>query len=120
MNPKLPIVLCALFLTACATHSVKDDSPANDLDVLLANVGKTTKPTLLPNGRMYCAELARTEDEQDACMGDLEDALHDANTRAVKTFQTVVNFAAREKLRRSPCGALRKLFTPARCRYTPR
>ena len=115
MNLKLLIVLTAAFLTACAPHSVKDDSPASDLDVLVANVTKTTQPTLLPNGREYCAELAVDEDAQDDCMGDLEDALYAANRKAERTLRTVTDYAARERLRRNPCSWWEKLIRRDRC-----
>lgn len=103
MNLKLLPVLCVLFLTACATRTVSDDSPASDLDVLVANVQRLTRPTLLPNGREYCAELADTADALDDCTGDLEDSLFNANARAEKTFNVVNNFADRERRRRNPC-----------------
>src|SRR5690606_22696473 len=115
MNPRLLIVLIALFLTACATRSVKDDAPASDLDALVANVAKTTRPTLLPNGRDYCAELAASEDDQDECMGDLEDALYNANQKAARTRMTVERFVAREHLRRNPCSWWERLFRRDRC-----
>lgn len=102
MNLKLLLVLIAPCLTACAGRIVKDDSPASDLDVLVANVAKTTKPTLLPNGKEYCAELAATEDAQDDCAGDLEDALYKANRNGEKTRSTVEKFVARERARRLP------------------
>lgn len=117
MNLKLLLALCVLSLTACATRTVKDDSPASDLDVLVANVAKTTRPTLLPNGKEYCAELAKTEDDQDDCMGDLEDALYNSNRNGERTKQTVDNFAARERLRRNPCNWFQRAFL-SRCRVS--
>ncbi len=114
MNLKLLPVLLLLCLAACGTHTVRDDSPASDLDVLVANVRKTTAPTLLPNGKEYCAELARTDDEQDDCLGDLEDALYNSNRKGERTLQTVTKFSERERQRRNPCGALRRMFS-TRC-----
>jgi hypothetical protein len=116
MNLKLLIVLLAASLTACGTHSVKDDSPASDLDVLVSNVAKTTRPTLLPNGKEYCAELAATEDAQDDCTGDLEDALYSANRNGERTLRTVTDYATRERLRRNPCSWWEKLTRNARCK----
>jgi len=110
MNLKLLIVPCVLFLTACGPRIVKDDAPASDLDALVANVRKTTNPTLLPNGKEYCAELARNEDDQDDCTGDLEDALFNSNRDKGQTRQTVEKFAAGERLRRNPCNALQRAF----------
>lgn len=115
MNLKLLAVLIVLCLPACGMRTVKDDSPASDLDVLVANVKADGKPILLPNGKDYCAELAATEKQQDACMGDLEDALFNANQRGARQVRTVENFAERERLRRNPCGFFARMFS-ARCR----
>lgn len=115
MNLKLLIVLLAVFLTACSMRSVKDDSPASDLDALVANVAKTTRPTLLPNGKEYCAESATTEDAQDDCAGDLEDALYNANRNGERTLTTVERYAARERLRRNPCSWWERLTRRDRC-----
>ena len=115
MTLRLLIVLIALCLSGCVTTSAHDDSPASDLDVLVANVGKTTRPTLLPNGKEYCAELAKTEDAQDDCLGDLEDALYNANRSGERTLQTVQNFAARERLRRNPCAWWERVLRRSRC-----
>lgn len=84
--------------------------------MLVANVAKTTRPTLLPNGKEYCAELAKTEDEQDDCMGDLEDALYNSNRNGERTKQTVDNFVARERLRRNPCSWWERFTRRARCK----
>lgn len=116
MNLKLLIVLTAVCLTACAPRSVKDDSPASDLDVLVANVAKTTRPTLLPNGKEYCAELAMTEDAQDDCLGDLEDGLFNANRNAERTLRTVSDYATRERLRRNPCSWWERVTRRDRCK----
>lgn len=115
MNRKLLIVLCALCLTACGPHIVRDGAPANDLNVLQANVRKDGSPVLLPNGKEYCAEIARTEDEQDDCLGDLEDALFNANRRGERQVETVEKFVARERLRRNPCGFFRSIFFRSKC-----
>ena len=115
MNLKLLIVPFALFLPACVMQPPKDDAPASDLDVLVANVSKDGKPVLLPNGKEYCFELSGTEDDQDDCTGDLEDALFNANRRGERQVQTVKNFAIREKLRRNPCGFWERIFS-ARCK----
>lgn len=114
MNRTLLLALLALSLTACGPRIVKDDAPASDLDVLAANVRKTTSPTLLPNGKEYCAELARTQAEMDECTGDLEDALYNANRKGERTAQTVDKFIARERLTRNPCNAFQRLFL-SRC-----
>ena len=115
MNLKLQSGLWLLFLTACAAQPVKDDSPANDLDVLAANVRKTTTPTLLPNGKEYCFELSLTEDDQDDCTGDLEDALYNSNRKGERTRKTVTDFVAREKLRRNPCNWFERMLRYDRC-----
>lgn len=115
MNLKLLPVLCVMFLSACATRTVSDDAPASDLDVLVANVRKDGKRVTLPSGKEYCAELAKTENQQDDCAGDLEDALFNANERGERQVQTVERFAERERLRRNPCNAWERLWRYARC-----
>lgn len=60
-------------------------------------------------------EDAVTDRAQDACGGDLEDGLFNANRKAEITYNTVVNFAKREKLRRNPCGFWARMFS-SRCR----
>lgn len=115
MNPRLLVALVGLSLTACGPRIVKDDAPASDLDALVSNVRKTTAPTLLPNGKEYCAELARTEAEQDDCMGDLEDALYNSNRKGERTASTVEKFATRERLRRNPCNWFGRTFL-SRCK----
>ena len=75
MNLKLLLVLIVLFLPACSGRIIKDDSPANDLLALKANAERNLRPRLLPNGKLYCVELTKTEGQQDECAGDLEDDL---------------------------------------------
>lgn len=116
MNLKPLNVLFVLCLTACGTQPVKDDSPASDLDALVANVSKDGKRVLLPNGKEYCFELSRTEEQHDDCTADLEDALFEANERGERQVGTVEKFAARERLRRNPCNAWERLWRYDRCR----
>lgn len=116
MNLKPLIVLCVLCLTACAAQPAKDDSPASDLDALVANVRKDGKRVTLPNGKEYCFELSKTEDQQDDCTGDLEDALFNSNERGERQVTTVENFAARERLRRNPCSFWERLWRYDRCK----
>lgn len=103
MNHKSLIVLLAMCLTACATPSVRDESPASDLDALVSSVGRDLRPTKLPNGREYCAELARTERDKDECTGDLEDALFTANMDKGRALQTLRKAVERLRLARAPC-----------------
>lgn len=116
MNPKLLIVLIVLFLTACAGHTVRDELPASDLDALAMNVQREGRVVLLPNGKDYCAELADTEDRQDACMGDLEDALFNANLRLRRVVNLVTNGVVRLKQQRNPCGWWARMVRQDRCR----
>jgi hypothetical protein len=86
------------------------------VDALVANVRKTTRPTLLPNGKEYCLEDAATEEAQDICGGNLEDAVYVGNRKGEQTFKTVEDYARAEKLRRNPCGFWKRVFQPAQCR----
>ena len=103
MNLKLLLVLTALSLTACGTHSVRDDLPASDLDALVTSVGRDLQPRLLPNGKEYCAELARTEKQKDDCTGDLEDGLYASNRDKARGMATLRVGVERIKLSRAPC-----------------
>lgn len=103
MNLKLLLVLSAVLLTGCASPSVRDDSPASDLDALVASVRPDLVKTLLPNGKEYCAELATTERQQDDCLGDLEDGLFSANKDKDRALRTLLKGVARLKLARNPC-----------------
>lgn len=104
MNLKLLIVLCVLCLPACGTHSVRDDSPESDLTALVTSVKRDLQRRVLPSGREYCAELAKTQDEQDDCTGDLEDALYLSNRDKDRAANTLTKGVERLKLARQPCG----------------
>ena len=119
MNLKLLFVIAVLFLTVGCAHSLIDDAPASDLDVLVANVKANGKRVLLPNAKEFCAEEARTEQDQDECMGDLEDALFNANRRSDRVVRLVERFAARERLRRNPCSWWERLRRADRCAIPP-
>lgn len=120
MNLKLAPVVIVLCLTACATPSVKDDAPANDLDAYLMNVKREGKPRVLPNGKEYCAEFATTEKEQDACMGQLEDGLYRANRSIESLVGQAEKFVHRMKRLRNPCNWFtRAVLRRPRCATTP-
>ena len=107
--------LLTLLISGCGTHSVKDDSPASDLDALVTSVRSNAKPVLLPNGKEYCAEEAATEAEQVDCLGDLEDGLYNANKKLHRSFEIVEKGADRIRLSRNPCGVFKRLFNPRDC-----
>lgn len=77
--------------------------------MLVTNVRATTDRVLLPGGVGYCLEDAATEDAQDECAGDLEDALFNANRKLDRTRLTVERFVVGEKRRRQPCGWWRRV-----------
>jgi hypothetical protein len=119
MNLRLLFVMLALSLSLGCAHSTKDDSPASDLDVLVANVKANGAKVLLPNGKEFCAEEARTEQAQDDCMADLEDGLFNANRRSERVVRLVERFAARERLRRNPCSLWERITRADRCQIPP-
>lgn len=104
MNLRPLLVVLAMCLTAGCAHSVKDDSPASDLDALETTVARDLQTRRLPNGKEYCAELARTEDQQDACMGDLEDGFFQSNRDKERALRTLRNGLERIRQARNPCG----------------
>lgn len=119
MNLKLLLAILALFLLPGCVHSLNDDAPASDLDVLVMNVKVTAVPIKLPNGKEFCAEEAKTEQAQDDCLGDLEDALFNGNRRSERVVKLVERYAARERLRRNPCTWWEKLRRASRCQIPP-
>lgn len=103
MNLRLLLVILALFLLPGCAHSVRDDSPASDLDALVSSVSRDLRVRLLPNGKEYCAEFAKTERAQDECLGDVEDALYQSNRDKLRARQTLETGVKRIKLARNPC-----------------
>lgn len=103
MNRKLVAVLIALFLTACAGRTVRDDSPASDLDAAKANLERHLAPRTLSNGELYCAEFAQTEDAQDECLGELEDKFFLSEEDKRTSLALVRKFIDRLRLARAPC-----------------
>ena len=115
MNLKLLLVLTVLFLPACSGRITKDDSPANDLLALKANAERNLRPRLLPNGELYCVELALTESQQDDCAGDLEDGFFASEQDKARGLASVVKGVERLILQRNPCGFFARLFKQERC-----
>lgn len=103
MNLKLLLVLIVLFLPACGQHSVRDDSPASDLDALVMSVREDLQVRTLSNGKEYCAELATTTEQQEACLGEVEDALYLSNRDKERAAGTLERGVERIKLARDPC-----------------
>ena len=112
---KLLIMLIMLSLSGCVTTSGKGDLPESDLDVLEMNVAQDLKRTFLPNGKEYCAEDAATGEEQDSCLGYLEDALYLSNQDKDRARSTLHRGIQRLKLVRNPCSWLEKLTRNPRC-----
>lgn len=115
MNLKLLLVLTMLSLTACGMRSVRDDSPASDLDALVSSVERDLWIRRLPNGKEYCAELSRTRKELDECAGDLEDTLFLANRDKERAKNTLRTGIQRLKLARNPCSVWERMFRADRC-----
>lgn len=116
MNRNLLIVATLLCLTACGKGSVKDDKPASDLQALVVGVKANLPERKLPNGRIYCAELARTEDDKDDCTGDLEDNVYVREQDRKRTIRDVEAWAKDQALTRNPCSWFEKFFRVERCK----
>ena len=71
--------------------------------MLVSSVSRDLKPRTLPNGKEYCAELAKTERAQDECLGDLEDFAYASNRDKERARQTLETGVKRIKLARDPC-----------------
>lgn len=103
MTLKLLTVLLALFLSACATTSGSGASLVSALDALERNVKRDLAPRKLPNGREYCGELARDEEQQDECIGDLEDGFFKSNRDKERGAWTLTQGLKRLRLAITPC-----------------
>lgn len=115
MNRKLLHVLIVLFLAACGTTLPRGDLPVSDLDAHKANVQREAQRQRLSNGKEYCGELAATEEAQEDCIGDLEDALFTANNQLDAVLKLTNNFVHRMKLLRNPCGFWQRTFNRQQC-----
>lgn len=103
MNLKLLLVLTCVFLQACSTTTVRDDSPATDLTAILTSVERDLTPRLLPNGKEYCAELAVRQQDQDECTADLEATVWLSNRDKERAMGFLRTAFERVKLSRNPC-----------------
>lgn len=72
-------------------------------------------PRTLPNGKTYCLELATTQEAQDECAGDLEDAFFLSEQDKRSGIALFDKFMARLKLARNPCGFWARTFNRERC-----
>ena len=70
----------------------------------MSNARRDLAPRTLPNGKLYCMELARTEKAQDQCGGDLEDTLLSSETDKQVGLSNLERAVERIKLSINPCG----------------
>lgn len=108
MNLKLLLVILVLcLLPGCGLSKggVKSasGSPTTDLDALESNARNDLAPRKLPNGKLYCMELARTEKSQDSCGGDLEDTLLASETDKAVGLANLSRAIQRIRLSLNPC-----------------
>lgn len=93
-TPAFALAPMLLFLQGCSTLSSSEGSQESALAALRANVNRDLQTRKLPNGKEYCAELAKTQKAQDSCTGDLEDGFYLSNRdkeRARKTLNDGIN-----------------------------
>lgn len=109
------LVLILLILPACSRQLVKDDLPESDLQALRQNAEADLAPRRLPNGKMYCFELSKTEGAQDECTGDLEDTLFKSEQDKARGLAGLIKDLDRYILGRNPCGFFAKMFRRDRC-----
>lgn len=108
MNLKLLLAtLAACLLLGCA-HSNSaglhaSGSPTTDLDALESNARNDLAPRTLPNGKLYCGELSRTEKAQDSCIGDLEDTVLASETDKAVGLSNLSRGIQRIRLSLNPC-----------------
>lgn len=108
MNLKLLLVtLAACLLLGCA-HSNNavshgSGSPQTDFDALASNAKRDLAPRTLPNGKLYCMELSKSEKAQDSCGGDLEDTLLGSETDKQVGLANLLKGIERIRLSINPC-----------------
>ena len=120
MNHRLLLVILGVCLLLGCAHSNNgvlrgNGSPTTDLDALESNAKRDLAPRTLPNGKLYCAELAKTEKAQDSCIGDLEDTLSSSETDKAVGLANLSKGVERIRLSINPCG-----FFDFRCRKRAR
>lgn len=108
MNLKLLLVILAVCLLPACAHSNSgglraSGSPTTDLDALESNAKRDLAKRTLPNGKLYCGELARTEKAQDSCIGDLEDTLLQSETDKAVGLSNLSRALERVRLSLNPC-----------------
>ena len=124
MNLRPLLAILVLFLLAGCAHSNSaglrgKESVATDLDALVSNAKRDLAPRTLPNGKLHCMELSKTEKNQDLCGGDLEDTLLDSETDKEIGLANVAKAVDRIKLSINPCGFFSRLFRRSACRVDP-
>lgn len=115
MNRALVLMALSLFLAACGTSPAKDDSPASDLDALVASVKENAPKRTLPNGKIYCVEDSKNNDERDDCALDLEDLVWLRERDLARVVRVVEQGIERLRRQRSPCGWWGRTFGLDRC-----
>lgn len=115
MNQLLVIGAMMLCLAACGTQRTKDDAPASDLVALKASVQENLPRRTLPNGKIYCAELAATNDDRDECTLDLEDLVFMLTKDRERALRVLGQGIERLERARRPCGAWARFWGLDRC-----
>lgn len=87
----------------------------NDLKALWANAEENLAPRTLPNGKLHCAELSKTDLQRDNCLGDLEDLVTDSETDKKVALKTLRHDLTQVWTALYGCGFWRRLFRPAQC-----
>lgn len=108
MNLKLlSAILASCLLLGCAHSSnvvsSASGSPTTDWDALESNARNDLAPRTLPNGKLYCGELAKSERAQDSCIGDLEDTLLSSETDKEVGLANLRRGIQRIRLSINPC-----------------
>lgn len=109
------IALMLLFLTGCGSLPARDDSPASDLQILRQTIASELPERPLPNGRLYCVELAETQRQADACSVALEDNVFLREQDRRRALRLLDQGLRRIELSRDPCNFFERAFNRKRC-----
>lgn len=124
MNRKLLLAIVILFLLVGCAHfksagSKGKESTATDFDALVSNAKRDLAPRTLPNGKLYCSEEAKTQREEDDCLGDVEDTLLDSESDKAIGLANLIKAVDRIKISLFPCGVFTRIFNPSACKIAP-
>lgn len=116
------IGVLSLFLSACVSSLGRNDLPVSDLpaselDELATQLSRLAKKRRLSNGKVYCVEDSKSNEDLESCAIDLERTLwYSEMVDKPAIVELVERYVKRAKLARKPCTMVERLLRRDRCR----